>query len=61
MDYKCVTNRNRGIIPLTAWVCNWQALGEKKRLIACLSSQKIDDVKKEGKGRSGRGIIKVKM
>lgn len=30
MAYECVTNRNRGIIPLTAWVCNWLAL-EKRR------------------------------
>lgn len=44
MAYECVTNRNRGIIPLTAWVCNWLALG-KERLIPCLSSQK--DMRKE--------------
>ena len=29
--YECVTNRNGGIIPLTAWVCNWLALEEEER------------------------------
>lgn len=30
MAYECVTNRNRRIIPSTAFVCNWLAL-EKRR------------------------------
>lgn len=57
MAYECVTNRNRRIIPSTAFVCNWLALEERREADSpvLIPGERREERNCEGGGR-GEGM-----